>query len=84
MVCDDDWKNLWAIKSILRGFEMVSGFTTNFWKNCLFGVRVEDSFLDVASQFLACNSSRVSFKYHCLYAAGIIDDLTFGSCCRLL
>lgn len=48
----------------------MSGLTTNFWKSCLFGVGVEDSFLDVASHFLACNSSRVPFKFLGLYVGG--------------
>lgn len=70
MVCDDDWKNLWDIKSILRVFELVSGLTTNFWKSCLFGVGVEDSFLDATAYFSACNSSRVPFKFLGLYFGG--------------
>jgi lysozyme family protein len=28
-------ENLWALKAILRGFEMVSGLKVNFWKSSI-------------------------------------------------
>lgn len=30
LVGDGSWKHLWAIKAVLRGFEMVSGLGINF------------------------------------------------------
>jgi hypothetical protein len=33
-------KNLWTLKAIFRGFEMVFGLKVNFWKSSLMGVNV--------------------------------------------
>ncbi|MCI17488.1 F-box protein, partial [Trifolium medium] len=46
--------NLWALKAILRGFEMASGLKVNFSKSCLAGVNVSDEFFDMATYFLNC------------------------------
>jgi hypothetical protein len=32
--------NLWALKAVLRGFELASGLKVNFWKSCLLGINV--------------------------------------------
>lgn len=42
------WKNLWIIKSILRGFELVSILSVNFYKSRLIGINVSNHFLDAA------------------------------------
>jgi hypothetical protein len=55
--------NLWCLKAILRGFEMVSGLKINFWKSSLMGVNVSSDFLRVASAFLNCRVSTLPFKY---------------------
>jgi hypothetical protein len=55
--------NLWAIKSILRGFEMTSGLKVNFWKCCLVGVNVPLEFLQMASEFLNCRLGQTPFTY---------------------
>jgi hypothetical protein len=56
-------ENLWAIKSVLRGFEMASGLKVNFWKNCLMGVNIPQDFLDMASGFLNCRIGQIPFTY---------------------
>jgi hypothetical protein len=56
-------ENLWAIKSILRGFEMTSGLKVNFWKSCLVGVNVPLEFLQMASEFLNCRLGQTPFTY---------------------
>jgi hypothetical protein len=56
-------ENLWAIKAILRGFEMASGLKVNFWKSCLVGVNVTNDFLVMASDFLNCRLGSIPFKY---------------------
>jgi hypothetical protein len=56
-------ENLWAMKSILRGFEMVSGLKVNFWKSCLMGVNVTNEFLVMASDFLNCRIGNLPFRY---------------------
>ncbi|MCH90045.1 retrovirus-related pol polyprotein LINE-1 [Trifolium medium] len=45
-------ENLWTLKAILRGFELVSGLKFNFWKSGLMGVNVSPTFLTMASTFL--------------------------------
>jgi hypothetical protein len=55
--------NLWALKAILRGFELASGLKVNFWKSCLVGINVPNEFLDMASGFLNCRVGRTPFKY---------------------
>jgi hypothetical protein len=55
--------NLWALKAILRGFELVSGLKVHFWKSNLMGVNVSDHFLRVASAFLNCRIDSIPFKY---------------------
>jgi hypothetical protein len=55
--------NLWSLKAILRGFEMVSGLKVNFWKSSLMDVNVSLDFLKVASVFLNCRVSTLPFKY---------------------
>jgi hypothetical protein len=56
-------ENLWALKGILRGFEMASGLKVNFWKSCLMGVNVSLAFLESACNFLNCRSGSIPFKY---------------------
>jgi hypothetical protein len=55
--------NLWALKAILRGFEMASGLKVNYWKSSLMGINVSQDFLVLASTFLNCKTSVVPFKY---------------------
>jgi hypothetical protein len=55
--------NLWTLKAILRGFEMVSGLKVNFWKSSLMGINVSQEFMTLASTFLNCKTRVVSFKY---------------------
>jgi hypothetical protein len=45
-------ENLWAMKAILRWFELVSGLKVNFSKSRLIGVNVSSNFLHVAKHFL--------------------------------
>jgi hypothetical protein len=56
-------ENLWAIKAILRGFEMASGLKVNYWKSGLYGVNVHPLLLERASNFLNCRRGLLPFKY---------------------
>jgi len=55
--------NLWAIKSLLRGFEMTSGLKINFFKSSLIGVNVANEFMEMTCNFLNCSQGSVPFKY---------------------
>lgn len=54
--------NLWALKAILRGFEMVSGLKVNFHKS-IYGLNVSVYFLSAASSFLCCKVGSLPFTY---------------------
>ncbi|XP_019447298.1 PREDICTED: uncharacterized protein LOC109350521 [Lupinus angustifolius] len=56
-------QNLWCIRSIVRCFELVSGLKVNALKSALFGVKVDLSFLSVASHFLSYSIGTFPFKY---------------------
>jgi hypothetical protein len=56
-------ENLWMLKAILRGFEMVSGLNVNFHKSCLIGINVPSDFMDMACSFLNCRQGSVPFMY---------------------
>jgi hypothetical protein len=57
------WENIWTIKSLLRGFELVSGLKINFVKSKLIGLNVETRFLEASASFLSCRSEEVPFKF---------------------
>jgi len=56
-------ENLWTLKAILRGFELVSGLKVNFHKSCLIGVNVPPDFMERACSFLNCRQGSVPFMY---------------------
>jgi hypothetical protein len=51
------------MKSLLRGFELVSGLKINFFKSSLIGINVDDGFMSMACNFLNCSEGRVPFNY---------------------
>ena len=55
--------NMWVVKGILRGFELMLGLRVHFLKSSFFGFNVEEGFMASASNFLHCSLSRVSFWY---------------------
>lgn len=57
------WKNLWVIKLIFRGFELLLGLKLNYFKSKVIGVNVEESVLEAASQFLCCKREKHPFKF---------------------
>jgi len=56
-------ENLWTLKALLRGFEMVLGLKVNFFKSCMIGVNVPSEFMDMVSSFLNCTQGSFPFKY---------------------
>jgi hypothetical protein len=60
---EDSWENIWTIKSLLRGFELVSGLKINFVKSKLYGLNVDSRFLEAGSSFLSCRADVVPFKF---------------------
>ncbi|MCI04724.1 LINE-1 reverse transcriptase like [Trifolium medium] len=60
---EGSWDNLWTFKTVLRGFELVSGLKINFSKSKLYGLNVDDRFLVAGSSFLSCQSDVIPFKF---------------------
>jgi hypothetical protein len=56
-------ENLWAMKAILRWFELISGLKVNFFKSRLFGINVSNAFMDRAASFLLCKKCNFPFIY---------------------
>lgn len=44
-------ENLWTLKALLRGFEMMLGLKINFFKSYLVGINVQREFMDMAYDF---------------------------------
>jgi hypothetical protein len=57
------WENIRTIKSLLRGFELVSGLKINFVKSKLYGFNIEPRFLEASSSYLSCLSDAIPFKF---------------------
>lgn len=57
--CSD---NLWNMKAILRGFEMMPRLNVNFHKSKLYGVQVGDWVSEAALSFLSFDTDRLPFK----------------------
>ena len=60
---EGSWENLWSLKSILRGFELVSRLKVNFYKSKLYGINLEDHFLNAASAFISCSVDKFPFRF---------------------
>src|SRR4051812_31440764 len=63
LVRDGSWKHLWAIKSVLKGFELVSGLGINYQKSKIIGLNINAHFMEVATSFLACRTEEKEFKF---------------------
>lgn len=54
LVGEASFKNMWEMKTILSCFELVSGLKVNFIKSSIFGVNVDEGFLEGEANFLCC------------------------------
>lgn len=57
------WTSLWAVKSILRGFEMISRLRINMWKRKMYGIGIRDQFLQSTSYFLSCKINSIPLNF---------------------
>jgi len=55
--------NMWALKTILRCFELASGLKVNFSKSHVMGVNVGGDFFGLAERSLFCRVGSVPFTY---------------------
>ncbi|GKV31185.1 hypothetical protein SLEP1_g39903 [Rubroshorea leprosula] len=56
-------ENVWAMKGILRAFELVSGLKINFNKSHLIGIHMQEGWLNKMSWVLCCKVGVFPFKY---------------------
>ncbi|XP_058762968.1 uncharacterized mitochondrial protein AtMg01250-like [Vicia villosa] len=63
IVGDGSWKHVWAIKSVLRSFEIVSGLDINYHKSKLIGINTNIGFLDAVSLLLSCKVEDCNFYF---------------------
>lgn len=49
---------------------MVSGLRVKMWKSKLYGVNIDQYFLQAASQFLCCKPDIIAFKFHGVIVGG--------------
>ncbi|XP_058747008.1 uncharacterized protein LOC131619997 [Vicia villosa] len=75
IVGEGTWSNLWAIKLILRGFEMVSGLRVNMWKSKLSGIGIEDALIHAVGDFLSCKLNSMHLKFLGLTKGKVLSGL---------
>ncbi|XP_058746241.1 uncharacterized protein LOC131619117 [Vicia villosa] len=63
LIYDGSKENLWCIKAILRGFDLVSGLCIILSKSLIIGAHLEDHVLFAASSFLGCLVGKLSFMF---------------------
>jgi len=68
--CEESWRNVIIMKTILRGFEIASGLKINFHKSKLARVNVQSSNLLCYSKILNCGQMETPFKYLGLEVGG--------------
>lgn len=62
-MAEDGLANLWSVKTILRGFVIMSGLRVKFHKRNIYGVNVGKWYLDAASTFLVCKVDNLPIKF---------------------
>ncbi|GKV09903.1 hypothetical protein SLEP1_g21337 [Rubroshorea leprosula] len=70
-------ENVWAMKSILRIFELVSGLKINFNKSQLIGIGVKEEWLEKMAWILCCKKGYLPFKYLGIPIGGRSGKLSF-------
>ncbi|XP_019427156.1 PREDICTED: uncharacterized protein LOC109335476 [Lupinus angustifolius] len=63
IVCNPSDKNIFFLKTILRCFELASGLKVNSNRSSLYGIRLYDSSISAAANFLFCKVGSIPFLY---------------------
>ncbi|XP_058768582.1 uncharacterized protein LOC131642338 [Vicia villosa] len=63
LVGNGSWSHLWAIKSVLRAFELIPGLGINFHKSKLIRINISNNFMEVATNFLGCRREGKKFTF---------------------
>ena len=62
-MCEDSFDSIFAIKAILRCFEIVSGLKDNFHKSKLTGIKVDNFAMRTYAKTLNYNTMKLPFQY---------------------
>ncbi|XP_058733701.1 uncharacterized protein LOC131605347 [Vicia villosa] len=57
------WKQVWAIKVVLKAFELASGLGINYHKSKLIDINVNNAFLEAVSNVLSCKVEESNFYF---------------------
>ncbi|XP_058746494.1 uncharacterized protein LOC131619412 [Vicia villosa] len=63
LVGKGSWNHIWALKAVLKAFELVSGLGINYHKSKLIGINFNKSFLEAAACVLGCKVEDSKFKF---------------------
>lgn len=63
LIGDVSWRNLWIIKAILRGFELVSGLRINLCKSILVDINLDLDIVQAVATFLKYEISSPTFTF---------------------
>ncbi|XP_058724719.1 uncharacterized protein LOC131596153 [Vicia villosa] len=58
-----DEQNLWCLKAILRGFELMAGLKINFSKINIVGINLCEDYIQMSSTFMSCGIGVTPFKF---------------------
>ncbi|GLT87928.1 hypothetical protein SLE2022_059790 [Rubroshorea leprosula] len=70
-------ENVWAMKGILRTFELVLGLKINFNKSLIIGIGVEEEWLDKMAWIMCCKKGNLPFKYLGIPIGGSCRKISF-------
>ncbi|GKV15257.1 hypothetical protein SLEP1_g26053 [Rubroshorea leprosula] len=70
-------ENVWAMKGILRTFELVSRLKINFNKSLLIGIGVEEEWLHKMAWIMCCKKRNMPFKYLGIPIRGSCRKISF-------
>lgn len=59
---DGSSNNLWSVKAIFQGFEMIFGLRVIFYKSNIYGINMSDRGMTTTSSFLSCGEDQIPFK----------------------
>ena len=62
-LCEDSFDSIFAIKAILRCYEIASGVKVNFHKSKLSGIKVDGFAMSTYAKTLNCNTMKLPFQY---------------------
>ncbi|XP_058733040.1 uncharacterized mitochondrial protein AtMg01250-like [Vicia villosa] len=63
LIGEGNWKQIWAIKTVLKAFELVSGLGINYHKSKLIGINIGNNLMEAESSLLSCKGGRQSFFF---------------------